>query len=115
METRELIKKAIIFRDERDWKQFHTPKNILISLGAEMGELMECFQWKSDAEIQEMIKNNSSDAVGDEIADIGIYLLDLCDSLGVDFEEVILKKLERNSLNYPIDKCFGIAKKYTEL
>ena len=115
METRELLKKAITFRDERDWKQFHTPKNLLISLGAEMGELMECFQWKSDEDIKEKINADSLDAVGDEIADIGIYLLDLCDSLGLDFEEEILKKLGKNELKYPIDKCYGIAKKYTEL
>ena len=115
MEISDLVKKALFFRDERNWKQFHTPKNLLISLGAEMGELMECFQWKSDEEIMEMINSDSLDAVGDEIADVGIYLFDLCDSLGLDFEEVILKKLEKNEEKYPISKCFGIAKKYTEL
>ena len=80
-----------------------------------MGELMECFQWKSDEEIKEMINIDSLDAVRDEIADIGIYLLDLCDSLGLDFEEAILNKLEKNEQKYPIEKCYGIASKYTEL
>lgn len=112
MEISDLVKKALLFRDGRNWKQFHTPKNLLISLGAEMGELMECFQWKSD---EETINSDSLDTAGDEIADIGIYLFDLCDSLGLDFEEVILKKLEKNEEKYPISKCFGIAKKYTEL
>lgn len=115
MEINVLINKVLSFRDERNWKQFHTPKNILISLGAEMGELMECFQWKSDEEIKEMINIDSLDAVRDEIADIGIYLLDLCDSLGLDFEEAILNKLEKNEQKYPIEKCYGIASKYTEL
>lgn len=115
MEMKELEEKIITFRDNRNWKQFHTTKNLLISLGAELGELMECFQWKSDEDIDEMIQKNTINGVRDEIADIGIYLLALCDSLGLNLEEEILRKIEKNEQKYPIEKCYGISKKYTEL
>lgn len=104
----------IQFIKARNWEQFHSPKNLAIAIGAEVGELLECFQWKSDEDIQGMIEANNKEAIADEIADIYTYLISLCKSMNIDLKEAVKKKIEKNEEKYPIEKSFGNAKKYTE-
>lgn len=111
----EVIDKIIQFRDERNWGQFHNPKDIAISLSIESSELLECFQWKNNQEIEELLNTNYKIKIQEEIADIEIYLLLLCNQLDIDIKEAVMDKLEKNKLKYPIDKSKGNAKKYTQL
>ncbi|PDM40468.1 MULTISPECIES: nucleotide pyrophosphohydrolase [unclassified Geobacillus] len=106
-----LQQKIIEFRDARNWKQFHTPKDLAISLSLEAGELLENFQWKSS---EEAIKTNLEN-IKDEIADVVIYALLLSHELGIDVEKAIIDKMKKNEQKYPIEKAFGSKKKYTEL
>ena len=116
MEINELIAKAIAFRDERDWKQFHTPNHLAAAIAIEAAELQEHFLWKSAAEVQKKIADPAQQqAVGEELADVLIYSLLLAKELNVDPVEIILRKLELNAKKYPIEKARGSAKKYTEL
>ncbi len=106
-----LQKKIIEFRDARNWKQFHTPKDLAISLSLEAGELLENFQWKSSEEaVRESFEN-----MKEELADVVIYALLLSHELGIDLEEAIMDKMKKNEQKYPIEKSFGSKKKYTEL
>ena len=102
------------FRDDRDWMQFHNPKNLAISIALEAAELLEHFQWKSFDE-SESHAVSARDEIADEIADVSVYLIELADNLGIDLEQAILRKLEKNSTKYPAEKAKGNAKKYTEL
>jgi len=105
----------IQFIKERDWQQFHTPKNLAIAIGAEAGELLECFQWKSDDEIKNMIEESGTEKMADEIADIYIYLVSICNSMAIDLDAAVAAKLEKNRGKYPVEKSMGNSKKYTEL
>lgn len=109
------IERILNFIKERNWEQFHSPKNLVIAIGAEVGELMECFQWKSDEEINGMIEQENTQQIADEIADIYMYLVSLSHSMNIDLENAIQNKLEKNRRKYPIAKSYGSAKKYTEL
>lgn len=90
---KEITAKLIKFRDERNWKRFHTPERLATSAHIEAGELAKLFQWGKDPDPQD---------AADEIADTGIYLLYFCDELGLDFENIILKKMEKNAVKYPV-------------
>ena len=105
----------IRFIKERNWEQFHSPKNLAIAIGAEVGELLECFQWKTDGEIMSMVEREDTQQAADEIADIYMYLVSLCNSMNIDLENAVHNKLEKNRLKYPVEKSFGSSKKYTEL
>jgi NTP pyrophosphatase (non-canonical NTP hydrolase) len=106
----ELIGEIIQFRDERNWEQFHNPKDLAISLSLEASELLENFQWKtSDDAITENIEN-----IKDEIADVVIYTMLLSHKLGINLEQAIKEKIQKNKKKYPVDKAFGSRKKYTE-
>jgi NTP pyrophosphatase (non-canonical NTP hydrolase) len=96
------------FRDERDWKQFHNPKDLALAISIESNELLEAFLWKSpgDANI-EMIE--------EELADVFAYALLLADSYKLDVSQIVLNKIEKNANKYPVNKAKGTAKKYTEL
>ena len=111
----DLQNKIAKFRDDRDWKQFHTPKDLAISIAIEAAELMECFQWKSEEDVEKYLSSEMSKEVHEEMADILIYLLNLSDVLNVDILDAAYKKLERNASKYVVDKARGNAKKYTEL
>ncbi len=100
------------FRKKRDWEKFHKPKDLAISIVLESSELLENFQWKSDAEIVDMLKGRSKPAIEEEIADIAIYLTYLSHDLGIDIEEIMAKKIEKNKEKYPADKVRGSAQKY---
>ncbi len=94
------------FNKERDWDQFHSPENLAKSISIEAGELLECFQWNS---------NYDKDEVCEELADVFTYCLQMAMKLGVDPEEIILKKLEKTKKKYPVDKAKGVSTKYNKL
>ena len=102
------------FRDERDWMQFHNHKDMAISLALEAAEVLEHFQWKSSEEIEEYVKTNKEE-IGEELADVAIYLFELADNIGVDLEEVAEKKLIKNAKKYPAEKAKGKHTKYNKL
>lgn len=109
MESTERITKAILkFRDERDWEQFHNPKDLALALNIESGELLESFLWKKSEEAK-------VDKVKEELADVLIYAFLIAKSYSFDIEKIIMDKLSSNSEKYPVDKAKGTAKKYTEL
>jgi NTP pyrophosphatase (non-canonical NTP hydrolase) len=116
MDLKELQKKAIQFRDDRDWKRFHNPKDLALSINIEAGELAELFQWKTNEEIKEMLKDPKKfESLKHELADIILYCLDMAEETNIDLEKAILEKLEHNAKKYPIEKAKGTAKKYNEL
>lgn len=101
------VKKAIKdFNEERDWDQFHSPENLAKSIVIESGELLECFQWNS---------NYDKDEVCSELADVMNYCILLADKLDVDIETIILDKLEESRKKYPMEKSKGVSTKYNKL
>ena len=97
------------FARERDWEQFHTPKNLAMALAGEVGELVEIFQWLSAEQAAAVMDGDRSDDVRDELADVAIYLLRLADVLDVDLVEVAGAKLARSERRYPADVVRGRA------
>lgn len=115
MDINELQKKVIEFRDARDWEQYHNPKDLAISVSLEASELLEIFQWKDPQEVEAVKKDKEARRkVKEELGDILIYALNMCDAFGFDPPEVILEKLEINEKKYPVEKARGNATKYTE-
>jgi len=110
----DLTKRIIAFRDARDWKQFHNPKDLALSLVLEAGEVLEHFQWKNPKEVEEYIKTNKAD-IGEELADVFYWVLLMSKDLGIDIKTALIKKLEKNEAKYPVEKAKGSHKKYTEL
>ncbi len=102
----ELIKEIEKFNKERDWDQFHSPENLAKSISIEAGELLECFQWNNDYDIEE---------VSEELADVFTYCIMMADKLGVDPKEIILKKLDKTRKKYPVEKARGVSTKYNKL
>lgn len=100
------------FRDERDWAQFHTPKNLAMALMVEAAELCEHFQWQTPAESQSL-DEASTQAVAHEMADVLNYLLLLADQLNIDLLQAADRKIALNKAKYPADQCQGSAAKYT--
>ena len=104
------------FSVDRDWDQFHTPKNLLVALAAEMGELSEVVLWKSDQDLEKyLLSDEGKEKISEEIADVAIYLIRLCQKLNVNLLELIQSKMDSNNAKYPVDKSKGNSKKYTEL
>ena len=106
--------KLVEFRDERDWKQFHNPKDLSQAISIEASELQEHFLWKSQEESHKVVKENKED-IEDEMADVFAYLLSLSDVTGIDLGEALLNKLEKNKQKYPVEKAKGISTKYNKL
>lgn len=106
-----LTEKIIEFRDERDWKQFHNPKDLALSLVLESAEVMEHFQWKNQAEMEEHVKNHK-DAIGAELADVLYWVLLMSHDLNIDVLDSLEKKLEKNAEKYPVEKAKGKHTKY---
>ncbi|MHA1401326.1 MAG: nucleotide pyrophosphohydrolase [Candidatus Heimdallarchaeaceae archaeon] len=99
---KELTEMVLAFRDERNWKQYHTAKNIALSIIIELGELFELFQWEKLDEIENKIKDDDYHTrFEEELADVAIYLLILAHELGVDLEKAIPEKIKKNELKYP--------------
>ena len=103
-ETMERIKK---FRDDRDWKQFHTPSNLAKAISIESGELLEEFLWDND--------NFNLQNVKEELADVMIYCIHMANALDVNIEDIINMKMDKNELKYTVEKAKGKSTKYTEL
>jgi dCTP diphosphatase len=102
------------FRAERDWERFHTPRSLAVSVAIEAGELLEHFQWVSDAEVEEHVKERW-DSIQEELADVAIYLVQLSDVLGIALGEAIEGKISLNESRYPAAAARGSSRKYTEL
>jgi len=110
----DLTKQIVAFRDERDWKQFHSPRNLATSISIEAAELLELFQWSSDATMADDLEARRPD-VQRELADILIYCLLLAEGAGIDPAAAIRAKLAENDAKYPTEKARGSRVKYTEL
>lgn len=110
----ELLKKLIIFRQERHWEKFHKPKDLAMAAAIEAAELMQEFLWKSEEEINIQVSQHR-EKFADEIADTVVYLMLLADDLGIDIYDAIEAKMKKNAERYPVDKCRGRSTKYTDL
>lgn len=113
-EFEKLTERIIKFRNARDWRQFHKPKDLAVSLSLEAAEVLEHFQWKNEAEIEEYIKTNKEE-IADELADVLNYLLIMAHDLDIDLVAAEENKIAKNESKYPQEKAKGNAKKYTEL
>ena len=111
---KELIKTIRNFAHRRDWDQFHSPKNLAMALSVEVAEIVEHFQWLTQAESNNMDTAKLA-AIKEEIADVMIYLTQLADRLGIDPVQAAEEKMRINEKKYPVDKAKGIAAKYTDL
>lgn len=107
-EIEELLIKMRTFRDQRDWSQFHNPKDLALAINVEAGELLELFLWKKPEEADK-------EKVKEELADVFAYAFLLADKYNFDVKEIVLEKIKKNELKYPVDKSKGTAKKYNEL
>jgi NTP pyrophosphatase (non-canonical NTP hydrolase) len=115
--TIEELKKLVVkFRDERDWKKYHKPKDLAASINIEAAELLEHFQWKTDEEVNEMLKNKKNfDKISEELVDVVDYCLSFSDITKIDISDTLKKKIEENNKKYPVEKIKGNYKKYDEL
>jgi NTP pyrophosphatase (non-canonical NTP hydrolase) len=111
------LKTALLkFRDDRNWKQFHTLKNLIISLNLESAELLELTQWKTDDELAALQSDHGfRQALKDECADVLLYLLLVANEAGIDLLDAAAEKLKKNAVSYPVDQAYGSAEKYTRL
>lgn len=110
----ELIDKIVEFRNARDWKQFHNPKDVAISLSLEASEVLEHFQWKSKEEIENYIKTNKGE-IAEELVDVLYWTLLMFHDLGIDIEKSFDLKMKQNAKKYPVKKAKGKNTKYTNL
>jgi len=112
----ELTTQLIDFRDARDWKQFHSLKNLILSLSLESAELLELTQWKSDEEIEQAIGDAAfRERLAEECADVLLYLLLIAERVGIDLARAGAGKIARNKAKYPVERARGNARKYTDL
>ena len=111
---KDLTERILAFRNARDWKQFHNPKDVALSLVLEAAEVMEHFQWKNKEEIEKYAKSHKEE-IGEELADVFNWVLLLSHDLGIDIAAAAKKKIKKNEKKYPIEKAKGRHNKYTEL
>ena len=107
----ETIDEVLKFRDDRDWKQFHNPKDLAISISLEAAELLEVFQWSAE----DITCEGKMAKIREELADVVSYCILMADACGVDLDEIVQEKMKRNGEKYPVEKAFGSKEKYTEL
>ncbi len=107
----EIIDQVLKFRDDRDWKQFHNPKDLALSISLEAAELLEVFQWSAD----DVVCADKTDKIKEELADVVIYCILMADTCGLDLDEIVQAKIKRNNEKYPVERAFGCKEKYTEL
>lgn len=110
----DLLKKLIIFRQERNWERFQKPKDLAMAAAIEAAELMQEFLWKTEGEVVAQVSQDKQ-RFADEIADTVVYLMLLANDLGIDMYEAIDAKMKKNADRYPVDKCRGKSTKYTNL
>ncbi len=113
-DIQKLMEIIIKFRDARDWKKFHNPKDVSISLVLEATEVMEHFQWKNKEEIQRYIETHRVE-IGEELSDVLYWVLLMSHDLGIDIKQALERKIEISNKKYPVEKSKGSHKKYTEL
>ena len=107
----ETIARVVQFRDDRNWRQFHTPKDLALSMTLEAGELLEVYQWSgTDLECREKLPK-----VREELADVLSYCILMADVCGLDLDEIMNAKVDKNEAKYPVEKAWGSAAKYDEL
>lgn len=109
--TQETINQVLKFRDDRNWRQFHNPKDLALSISLEAAELLEVFQWSG----ADTVCESKKDKIKEELADILVYCIHMSDVCGLDMDEIIQEKMKRNNEKYPIEKAKNTAKKYDEL
>ncbi len=107
-DIKEITEILLKFRDERDWAQFHNPKDLALALNIEAGELLEAFLWKSSEQAD-------INKVKEELADVVAFAFLLAEKYDLDVKQIVLEKMKQNALKYPVEKARGVAKKYTEL
>ena len=112
--VQDLIRAAVAFRDARDWAQFHSPKELAVSLAVESAELIQLMQWFKGAEHERVVRDKH-DHLKDELADVLFSVLLLANELKVDLGQAFLDKLDKTAAKYPVDKSKGSPRKYTEL
>lgn len=113
-EIKELIDAILAFRDERDWKQFHNPKDSAIALVSEAMEVLEHFKWKSKEEMEKYVKRHKKE-IGDELSDVLYWVLLMSEDLSIDIKSAFYKKMKENEIKYPIKKSKGKHSKYNKL
>lgn len=113
-EIQSLVQRITAFRDARDWKQFHNPKDLAISLVLEAGEVMEHFQWKNPAEMDQHVQKQSTE-IGEELADVLYWILLMGHDLNIDVLAALEKKIQKNEAKYPVEKAKGNHTKYDKL
>ena len=109
--NQETINQILKFRDDRDWKQFHNPKDLAISISLEAAELLEVFQWSAE----DVTCSDKIGKIKEELADVANYCVLMADACGLDLDEIIREKIKRNEEKYPIEKSKGSKRKYTNL
>lgn len=114
MSMDEITARICAFRDAREWMIFHNPKDLVVAIAAEAGELMQPFVWKSPEQAEEIAKAKKPE-IENEIADVAILLFELAHNLGISLEDAMLAKLARNEIRYPVEKARGSNDKYNEL
>jgi NTP pyrophosphatase (non-canonical NTP hydrolase) len=111
---RKITQEILEFRDERDWAQFHRPKELAVAICAEAGELLQYFVWQNEPQSEARVLGRR-DEMGSEMADVAMLLFEMADVCRVDLAGAIRKKLSENALRYPVEKARGCNKKYNEL
>ena len=109
--NQETINQVLHFRDERNWKQFHNPKDLAISISLEAAELLEVFQCSAE----DVRCEDKMDKIREELADVLNYCILMADACGLDMDEIIREKVKKNAEKYPVEKAYGSKEKYTEL
>jgi len=109
-----LTKRIIDFRDARDWKQFHNPKDVALSLSLESAEVLEHFQWKNGKELEEYVKTHKGH-ISEELADVFYWILLMSHDLEIDISKALSNKMDKNEEKYSVEKAKGNHKKYTEI
>ena len=109
--TQETINQVLKFRDDRNWKQFHNPKDLALSISLEVAELLEIFQWSGSDTVCE----GKMDKIKEVLADVLCYCILMADRCGLDMDEIVQTKMKRNGEKYPVEKAKDSAKKYDEL
>ena len=109
--SKETVDEVLKFRDDRDWKQFHDPKDLAISISLEASELLEIFQWSRD----DVYCLDKIDKIKEELADVMNYCILMADACNLDLDKIITDKIKLNAAKYPVDKAKGTSTKYNEL
>ena len=109
--SKETVDQVLRFRDERNWKQFHNPKDLAISISLEAAELLEVFQWSG----ADLFQTDKKEQIKEELADIVNYCVLMADVCDIDLDAASREKLQKNGEKYPVEKAYGLSKKYTEL